>query len=732
MLGNEANRIGIKFFGASILNAYSSLFYSYNKLFGLLLLLASFFYPASGIAGLVGIFTAMLLARIFRYDKALVLDGTLTFNSMMVGVGLGIMFECNVVMLVCVVLAASIAFLFTVLAWNVLGKYKLPFLSLPFLLTLWCVLPSFHQFSFVQPNNVDIYYLNFLYRMGGNTLVEGFRQANFEWFSPIVGSYFKTLSVIFFQNNIFTGMIIAVGLLIHSRIAFSLSIIGYLTAYSFYRFAGIDIAVFLQFHAGFNYIIVAMALGAHYTIPSWSSYALAIVATLCCVLVGLGVNDLMGHIGVPSYSLAFVLVVLLTLLALRQRPLNKFPELVLLQYCSPEKNLYKQQNNTARLKNLVYYPIRFPFFGEWMVSQGYDGTHTHKGEWSKALDFVLVDDELKQNKSEGNYKEDYYCYGKPITAPANGYVMQIADLIEDNDIGSMNTSENWGNSIILKHAEGLYSQISHLKKNSFRVRVSDYVKAGDLLALAGNSGRSPIPHLHFQLQWLPVVGAKTMEYPLACYIKKEKGENQLRTFSIPQEGEIVSNVEVCVLLKEAFDILPGRKMKFLFTKDGEETICEWECFTDAYNRKYLFDAATNSVAYFINDETLFYFTDFEGDRDSLLYYFYLGLYKVLLGYYEDVQLTDKFPISLFINRYFFINDFIAPFFNVVDADFELNYKTIDNVHAPEKIELQSTTKVLFGKTVSRSLQFNITLQHHRIDTITIQKGNSTFTAVWQD
>ena len=69
-----------------------------------------------------------------------------------------------------------------------------------------------------------------------------------------------------------------------------------------------------------------------------------------------------------------------------------------------------------------------------------------------------------------------------------------------NNIGDVNLGDNWGNTIIIKHGDYLFSKISHIKEGSFKVRVGDYVKKGDVLAVCGNSGRSPEPHLHFQLQ----------------------------------------------------------------------------------------------------------------------------------------------------------------------------------------------------------------------------------------
>ena len=99
-----------------------------------------------------------------------------------------------------------------------------------------------------------------------------------------------------------------------------------------------------------------------------------------------------------------------------------------------------------------------------MVSQGHDGKYTHKGDWSKAFDFLLLDEEMKSYVSNGLLCVNYHCYNKPVLAPADGIVEEIIDKIDDNEIGKTNTVNNWGNTIIIRHLPGLYTQLSHLKK----------------------------------------------------------------------------------------------------------------------------------------------------------------------------------------------------------------------------------------------------------------------------
>ncbi len=69
--------------------------------------------------------------------------------------------------------------------------------------------------------------------------------------------------------------------------------------------------------------------------------------------------------------------------------------------------------------------------------------------------------------------EDFYCFNKPVLAPADGWVEEILDGVEDNAIDQVNLTQNWGNTIVIKHADKLYTKLSHLKNNSFRVGKGD-------------------------------------------------------------------------------------------------------------------------------------------------------------------------------------------------------------------------------------------------------------------
>jgi len=352
-----------------------------------------------------------------------------------------------------------------------------------------------------------------------------------------------------------------------------------------------------------------------------------------------------------------------------------------LQQNSPEKNLYSYTNNKDRLAGLYYFPIHLPLMGQWTVTQAHDGDITHKGEWGKAFDFMIIDNKAKTYRNDGYQLSDYYCYNKPVFAPADGFIELIIDNIEDNKIGNVNTTNNWGNSIVIRHVTGLYSQISHLRKGTFKVAKGEFVKRGDLLAHCGNSGRSPEPHVHFQLQSMPNLGAKTIDYPFAYYFKQNDTNEVLMQFKKPVNGDIVTAVSSDAFLYKAFNLMPDNSLEMKYSENElPEKTENWDTYTDAYNQKYIYCAETDSTAYYVNDGFMFYFTAFYGNKKSLLYYFYLSAYKIYLGINSTIEVEDSLPLNL-INKAklaVWLHDFVAPFHNFMKVKFKSNILISEN------------------------------------------------------
>ena len=538
----------------------------------------------------------------------------------------------------------------------------------------------------------------------------------------ILLSFFKTLSATFFQNSVLAGILIASGLLYFSRIAFSLSLLGFFTAYLFFKLVGVDTILLTQYLVGSNFIFLSIAIGGFYLVPSKWSYFWVILLVPVLSIFMISLEKWMIIFQLKTFTLSFSLVVILFLFFVNNRLFQKFFQMVSIQYYSAEKTIYKHLSSTRRLKNLNLARFSLPFWGSWKVSQGYQGKITHLGPWAHALDFVIVDGQDKTYKYPGAECNDFFSYNKPVVAPLDGYIYDIVSSQQDNLINNVNTQENWGNTIVINHANGLFSQLSHLKPDSVKVAVGEYVTKGTVLALCGNSGRSPEPHLHFQVQLTPKIGEVTYPYPIAYYIKTENGKQEICTYSIPKENDLISNVDVNVVLAEAYNLQPGKTLR-LQNENNHEDYFEWKIVTDAWNRTMIYCAKSKSTLWFINDGTMFYCYDFEGDRKSLLFDFYLANYRIFLATYQDIKINDTYPIHVFSNRiWLLIQDFLAPFYQFLKVKFAKEV-LIDEENDSGSYIIKSRVSGQVLNYITRSKEFELFINEKGITSFHVRNKN---------
>jgi murein DD-endopeptidase MepM/ murein hydrolase activator NlpD len=100
-----------------------------------------------------------------------------------------------------------------------------------------------------------------------------------------------------------------------------------------------------------------------------------------------------------------------------------------------------------------------------------------------------------------------FAYGAEVLAVATGTVVFVKDSIPEDTPQNdgftpavpMTRSTNAGNWIALDVGNNRYAFYAHLQPGSIRVKVSDTVQKGQVIALVGNSGNTSGPHLHFHI-----------------------------------------------------------------------------------------------------------------------------------------------------------------------------------------------------------------------------------------
>ncbi|MFN7312296.1 MAG: urea transporter [Bacteroidota bacterium] len=711
----------------AFVNSYAQLFFADHKVFAWLLLLSSYVNPITGLSGSLTAIFAIIFARWIGLNRTLLYAGTYSYNALMTGLVLGSQYDFNLPFVLILVCAAILSVFISVWFNSILYKYNLPSLSIGFLFTLWIITLSLRGFNQVEYNQQGLFRLNEWYELGGVQLVEWMQWMENNSLPEFLSVYLKSISAIFFQYNILSGALITIGLLIWSRIGFLLSLIGFAVGYIFYYSVSGEFTQLYYSYIGFNFILSAIAVGGFYLIPSRASFLLTIIIMPIIGILISGLNSFIYVWQLPLYSLPFVVTVILTLLLLNNRTIINRLIPVSLQLFTPEKNLYTHLNQSQRFKNNKAISLQLPFYGEWLVSQGYDGDITHKGEWKHALDFVVADETKHTYKLPGKSVTDFYCYGLPVLAPASGYVTTVIDGIDDNEVGDIDIRQNWGNVVVIKHADGFYSKLTHLKKDSITVRLNDYVSQGSIIGYCGSSGRSPEPHLHFQTQLTPFVGSATFPYPIAYYIRNNNGNYEFNEFSIPHESEFIHHPIKTPLLFDAFNFIPGQKLKFeVHNEKGESKIVVWECAVNTYNQTYLQCSETTSTAYFVNNGTVFYFTNYYGNKKSPLYQFYLAFHKILLGYYHHMEITDNLPITTFgYHPGLILHDFIAPFFTWMKVNYTSKFTYLDHALIPSEIHLESAISTAYGNRKSTITNYSIQIREQRIKAWKVISNNRT-------
>lgn len=115
------------------------------------------------------------------------------------------------------------------------------------------------------------------------------------------------------------------------------------------------------------------------------------------------------------------------------------------------------------------------------IEQGFGGSFSHRDEQNRyALDLAAP-------------------VGTPVIAARDGVVMEV-----ESDFGRAGLDrERYGgraNLVRLVHDDGAMSVYAHLSPDGVLVRVGQRVRAGQQIALSGNTGFTTGPHLHFAVQ----------------------------------------------------------------------------------------------------------------------------------------------------------------------------------------------------------------------------------------
>ena len=601
-----------------VLKPYSSLLFLNNKYVGFILLIISFINPSVAISGLFGLIATMIFAEFIGLREEYLENGFYLYNSLLVGMGVGYLFAPTAISLFFILVLSIFTFLLSFVLNRLFSVYKIPILSLPFsLVTIVAYLSSLkysHLFSNLINNHL-IYDISI---------------------SQYLDAFFKALGTIFFLPNVLVGMVIFFIMLFFSRIMALMAIVGFSFGVFIHSIFVTNFYEALNDPYSFNYILVAISLGGVFLLPTLKNYILALIGVVLSVVLVDAMVIFFNYYSLPVFTLPFNIVVMMFVFTLGMIAYKEFNYNI---RSTPERSLSYYLSNTFRFSNDI--KIALPFSNEWSVYQAFDGEWTHKGKWRYAYDFVIKKDG-KSYQNEGLYASDYYCFGESVLSPINGYVVALRGDLVDNIIGEIDRVNNWGNYIIIKSDYGYFVEISHLMQNSINVKVGDYVYQGQVIAKCGNSGYSPEPHIHIQVQKYAVLGSETLPFVFSEYFIND----ELKFNSLPKKDETIKSVIINKAMQMRFNFILDEEYKYEVFKNDKKI--DEVVFRVEMNDKGEFYFTDGKNKLFFANFGFFYFYNYIGDESYLKHLFKLA---PKIPFVTKAKYTDYLPIYLLEDRF---------------------------------------------------------------------------------
>lgn len=627
--------------GRTLLQAYASILFSRSSAVGALLFAATWVAPRAAASALLSVLLSLAVAGAVGFERDSIREGGYAVSPILLGLGIAQWFGLG--WLGCALLSVfvPVSVIATAALRSLFATARLPVLSLPFLL-------SFHLLLGLA-NAASLPYVELTAPpIAGPFAVLGRLLAGLP--QPLLVAL-RSLGALFFIPRPEAGLLIVSALALHSRIATLLAALSLLFCVALRSLVPplTDEALFhsLVYNAAF----CAVALGGVWFVPSPSSFALAGVGVIFSALLTVGLAAPLYRLGLPVLVLPFNGTVLAILLALRQRSLDTRPKSVDFAAGTPEENLAYFRTRTARFR--APHPVRFllPVRGAWTCTQGVDGPLTHQGPWRYAYDFEVLgpDGRRVHCAGEPTLLTDYRAYRLPVLATAEGTVVAVENSLPENPLGTVNVENNWGNYVVLQHGPALFSLVAHLQPGSVRVAVGQGVRAGDSLGLCGSSGRSPEPHLHFQLQSAAAPGSPTVPCLFSdCILlpsHPDEGERLLAVHE-PQVGQVLRNVETDAE-RASYFVFPHGTRFVLRCGDEIEII---ESQLDLYGNLQFHSHKYAASLFYTADGRFFTAYDLTAAPESILHMIRAALSRVPCDGGERLRFTDLLPARLLRGR----------------------------------------------------------------------------------
>jgi urea transporter len=394
-----------------------------------------------------------------------------------------------------------------------------------------------------------------------------------EQLPPVLALWLQSLGNLVLVPKAAAGALILCALLWHSRIATVVACTTLSAVLGVLQLAALQPADALVQSACANSVLTALALGGVWLVPSRATSLVALGGGMLAAFFTLGSTVPLYLVGLWPAFLPAGAALILVISALRQRSEQLAPQPAQGVAENPEQLLLDQLAR-PRLQTSGLW-LTPPFHGAWMCTQGANGPFTHRGSLAHAYDFEIYDDaQGSLCRGQGDQPQDYHCFAQPALAVADGTVIAIENSLPNNAIGEVDSQRPWGNYVILQHSPELFSLVAHLSPGTVTVYPGQYVQRAAVVGYCGSSGRSPRPHLHFQLQSGPALGAATVPCLLQDLVIRTGEQLRFEPLHEPAQGESLRGLSPDYALASLLDVPLGATLTYRLENRTERVVCE--------------------------------------------------------------------------------------------------------------------------------------------------------------
>lgn len=231
------------------------------------------------------------------------------------------------------------------------------------------------------------------------------------------------------------------------------------------------------------------------------------------------------------------------------------------------------KDSLKRNKRVSFYDTSHVYTNHWVENV----TFAYSGERFNSKNLLQITDSIHgyafpiESETTSGFGRRHGGYHKGIDIPVSSGTKIIAAFDGKVRYAKYNGG-GFGNLVIIRHPNGLETYYAHMSK--IKVKVNQVVKAGQLIGLSGNTGRSYAPHLHFEIRYFDVAIDPDKVFDLNHYCLR-KDQTSIAELMAPK-GSIKRSIPLKSADHEAYAVQSGDTLSKIAHKYGTtiEALCE--------------------------------------------------------------------------------------------------------------------------------------------------------------